>query len=119
MARTKDMTLLPWEDCWLRERQSDWGGFVNMEKEDRRRPLLNLAPLAGRGRRAAPGEGVPDQPRSRIVERAPHPDPLRASFARLDPAKSGARERRASASVSLTRPIGAGDGVAAERRDIA
>ena len=28
-----------------------------------------------------------------LLERAPHPDPLRASFARLDPAKSGAREK--------------------------
>jgi hypothetical protein len=27
-----------------------------------------------------------------LAERAPHPNPLRASFARLDPAKSGARE---------------------------
>src|SRR6266404_4422075 len=30
------------------------------------------------------------------AERAPHPDPLRASFARLDPAKSGERERKQS-----------------------
>jgi hypothetical protein len=32
---------------------------------------------------------------SEPVERASHPDPLRASFARLDPAKSGAREKSA------------------------
>jgi hypothetical protein len=28
------------------------------------------------------------------VERAPHPDPLRASFACFDPRKSGAREQK-------------------------
>src|SRR5882724_470280 len=44
--------------------------------------LLNLAPLAGRGRRAAPGERVPDQRRSRLAERAPHPDPLPARAGR-------------------------------------
>src|SRR6202035_1837003 len=32
-----------------------------------------------------PGEG--DSPRVALAERAPHPNPLRASFARLDPAK--------------------------------
>ncbi len=46
--------------------------------------LLHLAPLAGRGRRVAPGEGVlrsiPIQ-NSRI-ERAPHPSPLPASAGR-------------------------------------
>src|ERR1700730_17118523 len=51
---------------------------------------LHLAPLAGRGRRVAPGEG--DSPRVELVERAPHPNPL--------PAKSGAREH--SAAVETT-----------------
>src|SRR5437867_2519079 len=66
--------------------------------------LLHLAPLAGRGRnriaRCDPGEG--DYPRVWCVESAPHPNPLRASFARLDPAKSGAREPTAVA-VSFSR----------------
>jgi hypothetical protein len=31
--------------------------------------------------------------RSQLAERAPHPDPLRASFARLDPVKDGEREK--------------------------
>ena len=42
------------------------------------------------GAQGAPGEG--DSPRAALAEAAPHPDPLRASFARLDPA-SGERER--------------------------
>src|SRR5258705_8336300 len=37
--------------------------------------------------RSNPGEG--DYPRVRSCPRAPHPDPLRASFARLDPARAG------------------------------
>ena len=36
---------------------------------------------------------------SEYVERAPHPSPLRASFARLDPAKSGARELTVAAAA--------------------
>jgi peptide/nickel transport system ATP-binding protein len=40
--------------------------------------------------RSAAGEG--DSPRVALVETAPHPDPLRASFARLDPA-GGEREK--------------------------
>src|SRR5258705_11846939 len=39
-----------------------------------------------------PGEGVQAFPRVVLAEGAPHPDPLRASFARLDPAKSWERE---------------------------
>jgi hypothetical protein len=42
--------------------------------------MRSLAPLAGRGR----GEGAHRE--SVCVERAPHPDLLRASFARLGPA---------------------------------
>ena len=42
---------------------------------------------------------------SRFAEGAPHPDPLRASFARLDPAKNGEREKRAHAR-SDTSPSG-------------
>ncbi|OAF15206.1 dipeptide ABC transporter ATP-binding protein [Bradyrhizobium neotropicale] len=41
-------------------------------------------------RQSAAGEG--DSPSTPLVEAAPHPDPLRASEARLDPAKSGERE---------------------------
>src|SRR5450631_2518168 len=37
------------------------------------------------------GEG--DSPRVELVETAPHPDPLRASSARLDPVKDGEREK--------------------------
>ena len=75
------------------------------------RDTLHLAPLAGRGRREAPGEG--DPPRVALVERAPHPaspsgfagaspNPPRASFARLDPVKNGARERSADAEPTCT-----------------
>jgi peptide/nickel transport system ATP-binding protein len=42
--------------------------------------------------RSAAGEGL--SPRTPPVEAAPHPDPLRASSARLDPAKSGEREQK-------------------------
>ncbi|WP_028351885.1 dipeptide ABC transporter ATP-binding protein [Bradyrhizobium murdochi] len=41
--------------------------------------------------RSAAGER--DSPRSGLAEAAPHPDPLRASSARLDPAKGGEREQ--------------------------
>ncbi|MEH2612080.1 ABC transporter ATP-binding protein [Bradyrhizobium sp. AZCC 1693] len=41
--------------------------------------------------RSAAGEG--DSPQTALAETAPHPDPLRASSARLDPAKSGEREK--------------------------
>jgi hypothetical protein len=44
------------------------------------RVRCHLAPLAGRGRREAPGEG--DSPRVRLVESPPHPNPLPASGAR-------------------------------------
>src|SRR6266576_5313151 len=76
----------------------------------------HLAPLAGRGarpssaavlgkerrseasamlhRRCNPGEGsLREHIRHRVRGATPHPNPLRASFARLDPAKSGAREK--------------------------
>src|SRR6478609_514299 len=43
--------------------------------------------------------------RSQFAERAPHPNPLRASFARLDPVKDGERELRAHAR-SETSPSG-------------
>src|SRR5438876_679830 len=43
----------------------------------------------GSHRRCDPGEG--DYPRLQMRGSAPLPDPLRASFARLDPAKSGER----------------------------
>jgi DNA helicase-2/ATP-dependent DNA helicase PcrA len=46
------------------------------------------------GAQSAPGEG--DSPQTEIVETAPHPDPLRASSARLDPA-GGEREKSALA----------------------
>src|SRR3977135_4663391 len=57
-----------------------------------------LAPLAGRGRSSSkarnPGEGGHGiRYASGFAERAPHPNPPRASFARLDPAKSGAAGR--------------------------
>ena len=45
--------------------------------------------------RSAAGEGLP--PSTPPVETAPHPDPLRASSARLDPAKGGEREKNADA----------------------
>ena len=41
--------------------------------------------------RSAAGEG--DSPRTALAETAPHPSPLRASSARLDPAKGGEREQ--------------------------
>src|SRR6266480_681095 len=37
---------------------------------------------------------------SEIVESAPHPNPLRASFARLDPSRRGAREHTLTAATS-------------------
>src|ERR1700736_4008248 len=46
-----------------------------------------------------PGEG--DSPPVALVESAPHPDPLRASFARLDPA-GGERERGAGGDGSTS-----------------
>jgi len=39
---------------------------------------------------------------SAFAEAAPHPNPLRASFARLDPAKSGEREKRSIAAAAST-----------------
>ncbi|MHC2477710.1 superfamily I DNA/RNA helicase [Bradyrhizobium elkanii] len=45
------------------------------------------------GAQGAPGEG--DSPRAEFEDRAPHPDPLRASSARLDPVKDGEREQTA------------------------
>ncbi|UPJ51534.1 UvrD-helicase domain-containing protein [Bradyrhizobium sp. 200] len=47
-------------------------------------------------RQSNPGEG--DSPRAELAETAPHPDPLRASSARLDPVKDGEREKTAPAS---------------------
>jgi DNA helicase-2/ATP-dependent DNA helicase PcrA len=44
--------------------------------------------------RSASGEG--DSPPAMLLERAPHPDPLRASSARLDPVKDGERENTAA-----------------------
>src|SRR3981189_3498615 len=61
-----------------------------------RRVLLHLAPLAGRGRiyaqRKSGGAGL--SAHWVFVEAAPHPNPPRAGFARLDPAKCGAREQK-------------------------
>jgi hypothetical protein len=50
-----------------------------------RRLLVHLAPLAGRGRRAAPGEGA--SPRVRTCGDAPHPTPLpaRGERQKMDP----------------------------------
>jgi peptide/nickel transport system ATP-binding protein len=42
-------------------------------------------------RQSASGEG--DSPRAALADAAPHPSPLRASSARLDPAKGGEREK--------------------------
>ena len=42
--------------------------------------------------RSAAGEG--DSPQTVLADAAPHPNPLRASSARLDPAKSGEREQK-------------------------
>ena len=47
------------------------------------------------GAQSAPGEG--DSPRAELVETAPHPDPLRASSARLDPVEDGEREKAPAA----------------------
>jgi DNA helicase-2/ATP-dependent DNA helicase PcrA len=44
--------------------------------------------------RSASGEG--DSPQTALAERAPRPDALRASSARLDPAKDGEREKTAA-----------------------
>jgi DNA helicase-2/ATP-dependent DNA helicase PcrA len=44
--------------------------------------------------RSASGEG--DSPPAELLERAPHPDPLRASSAHLDPVKDGEREKIAA-----------------------
>ena len=60
-------------------------------------PPLTSPRLRGEvGLRSNPGEG--DSPTALLSETAPHPNPLRASFARLDPA-SGARERTAGAAT--------------------
>jgi hypothetical protein len=83
-------------------------------KLNRRPSPAHLAPLAGRGRiasamptgraNARPMTGSASSGAIRVrgshrahlcsefAEAAPHPNPLRASFARLDPAKSGERE---------------------------
>jgi peptide/nickel transport system ATP-binding protein len=50
------------------------------------------APGSALARLSAAGEG--DSPRTALSEAAPHPNPLRASFARLDPAKGGEREQK-------------------------
>ncbi len=42
-------------------------------------------------RRSGAGEG--DSPSAQLLDRAPHPSPLRASSARLDPVKNGEREQ--------------------------
>src|SRR5439155_22359850 len=82
------------------------GGFWGMGS-----PLVvsYLAPLAGRGRilreAESPGEGYRSIVRSRFAEGAPHPDPLRASFARLDPAQERGEGERAHAR-SDTSPSG-------------
>jgi hypothetical protein len=59
------------------------------------RASLHLAPLRGEvgfyTQRKIRVKGIFRE--SKFVEAAPHPSPLRASFARLDPAKSGAREK--------------------------
>src|ERR1700690_931368 len=56
------------------------------------------------GLRSNPGEGEsPHSLSSEFAEAAPHSNPLRASFARLDPAKSGARE--SDVSPRLTSPV--------------
>jgi peptide/nickel transport system ATP-binding protein len=61
-------------------------------------PSLTSPRLRGEvGLRSNPGEG--DSPRVALAEKAPHPDPLRASFARLDPA-GGEREKDASGDAS-------------------
>ena len=48
-------------------------------------PLTSPRARGEVGLRSNPGEG--DSPRAALAEAAPHPDPLRASFARLDPAR--------------------------------
>jgi DNA helicase-2/ATP-dependent DNA helicase PcrA len=48
------------------------------------------------GLQSNPGEG--ESPQTALVEGAPHPDPLTASSARLDPAKDGERETTAPSS---------------------
>src|SRR5260370_39947842 len=51
--------------------------------------------------RSTSGEG--DSPPTALAETAPHPDPLRASFARLDPA-SGEREKKPAGDEN-TKPL--------------
>jgi peptide/nickel transport system ATP-binding protein len=53
------------------------------------------------GLRSNPGEG--DSPTAALMEGTPHPDPLRASFARLDPA-GGEREKK-PADGGNTKPL--------------
>jgi hypothetical protein len=60
-------------------------------------PFKNLAALAGRevalyAKRKVRVRGYRSIVGSQFAEGAPHPSPLRASFARLDPVKSGERE---------------------------
>jgi peptide/nickel transport system ATP-binding protein len=59
------------------------------------------------GLRSNPGEG--DFPQFALAEGDPHPDPLRASSARPDPAKGGEREKEA-ASVEREKNSGLVDG---------
>src|SRR5258707_4277275 len=58
---------------------------------------FHLAPLAGKGRRVAPGEG--DSPQIACVERAPHPNPL--------PVKNGEREKQTCAETKSSGQISA------------
>ena len=56
--------------------------------------VVSASPRPSRGEadaRSAAGEGL--SPQTVLAETAPHPDPLRASYARLDPAKGGEREK--------------------------
>jgi hypothetical protein len=59
------------------------------------RTSSNLAPPAGRGRIALAirVRGYRSIDRTQFADGAPHPDPPRASFARLDPVKNGEREQ--------------------------
>jgi DNA helicase-2/ATP-dependent DNA helicase PcrA len=56
------------------------------------------------GLRSNPGEGEPNS-NAVPAERAPHPDPLRASSARLDPVKDGEREQMAPPAVPSPSPL--------------
>jgi peptide/nickel transport system ATP-binding protein len=64
-----------------------------LRRRHKRGEQLRTSPRRGEvDARSAAGEGL--SPQTVLAEAAPHPDPLRASSARLDPAKGGEREQK-------------------------